>query len=60
MANNNETNNSNQDIKEEQKDQFRNFVEGSTDGIENDPVNQHKSRIMDKQNRMIDKRNLRK
>lgn len=62
MTNNNEKS-SNQDSMEEQKDQFRNFVEGVTGGghgTGDDEAIQETSRVADKQNRLIDKHNLRK
>lgn len=45
----------------EQKNQFRNFVEGVSGGFSgNDGVTEDKGHIPDDQNRMIDKHNLRK
>lgn len=61
MADKNETNNSNQENLEEQKDQFRNFVESVTGGNNGfDASIQDTSRNVDDQNRLIDKHNLRK
>lgn len=61
MANENNMNHESQENVEEQKNQFRNFVEGVSGGFSgNDGVNEEKARMKDDQNRMIDKHNLRK
>ncbi|MFC7682094.1 hypothetical protein [Paenibacillus sp. GCM10028914] len=60
MTDNNE-NKDNQASMEEQKEQFRNFVEdiaGGSNGHES--AIEEKAHITDNQNRMIDKHNLRK
>lgn len=61
MANKNGNDINNQEDLKEQKDQFRNFVEGVT-GENNrfDAVNQDTSYNTDQQNRLIDQHNLRK
>ncbi|WP_054957376.1 hypothetical protein [Paenibacillus dakarensis] len=60
MTDKNETN-SNQEDLAEQKNQFRNFVEGVTGGGNGyDPGISEKSRVADEQNRLIDQHNLRK
>lgn len=61
MANENNMNQESHENVEEQKNQFRNFVEDVSGGFSgNDGVNEDKARMRDDQNRMIDKHNLRK
>jgi hypothetical protein len=61
MAENNPFDSRNNEQEEEQKEQFRSFVENVAGGSngKNESI-QDQSRTADEQNRMIDKHNLRK
>lgn len=61
MAENNQFDSRNNEQEQEQKEQFRNFVESvAGGGNEKNESIQDQSRTADEQNRMIDQHNLRK